>query len=120
MPVKFIKLKDAVRFAKDNSYIFAVYELNGKNYDLKTEFLSEDICSYDSEIVVKTIGCATDFNEFTTTDGKFCFRLHNNMNVPKIIPIFDGKYVDNSYGNLFNGVKNVRNISNRSFSNPYH
>jgi hypothetical protein len=86
MPQKTIKLKEALDFAKNNSYLFAVYEKQDDNYVLFNEAYMSDIAE-DTDIIVKTIGAATDFNEFITADKQYCFRLHNNFNVPKIIPI---------------------------------
>lgn len=85
-PQKIIKLKEALKFAKHNGYILAVYYKKDNNYLLKDDAYMSDIYE-DTDIMVKTIGAAIDFNEFTTADGEYCFRLHNNFNVPKIIPI---------------------------------
>ena len=86
MPQKTVKLKEALEFAKENGYLFAVYEKKDDNYILFNEAYLSDIAE-DTDIIVKTAGAATDFNEFTTADKQYCFRLHNNFNVPKIIPI---------------------------------
>lgn len=90
MPTKIIKLRDAVRFAKENGYLFAVYKKKEDNYNLVNECFCPDNEKdlIDAKIIVKTTEAATDFNEFLTTDKKYCFRLHNTFNVPKIIPIF--------------------------------
>ena len=90
MPQKIIKLKKALDFAKENGYIFAVYKKEDNNYIIQDEAYLSDI--YESEeIIVKTTGAATDFNEFMTKDKEYCFRLHNNFNVPKIIPILQSQ-----------------------------
>jgi len=89
MAIEKIKFSEAAIFAKDNGYWFAVYK-KGSDGD----FLLVETCLWsvsidnDTEIIVKTMGKAIDFNEFITADGKFCLRLHNNFNVPKIIPVF--------------------------------
>ena len=87
MPQKTVKLKEALKFAKKNGYLFAVYKKKDDNYVLFNEAYMSDIAE-DTDIIVKTTGAATDFNEFITEDKQYCFRLHNNFNVPKIIPIF--------------------------------
>lgn len=91
MPTKTINFSDAVKFAKENGYLLAVYKKEEDNYNLVSDsfFLPDDENDLiDAEIIVKTTGAATDFNEFTTADKKYYFRLHNNFNIPKIIPIF--------------------------------
>ncbi len=80
------ELKEALDFAKNNGYIFAVYEKKDDNYVLFNECYLSDIDEH-TPIMVKHECYGTDFNEFTTVDGNYCFRLHNNFNVPKIIPI---------------------------------
>ena len=85
---KTILFKDALNFAKENGYIFAVYEKQDNNYVLKDDAYLSDI--YENEnIIVKIVGSGIDFKEFITEDKNYCFRLHNNFNVPKIIPIFN-------------------------------
>ena len=83
-----IKLKEALEFAKKNGYILAVYKKQDDNYVLFNEAYMSDIAE-DTDIIVKTTGACTDFNEFITEDKQYCFRLHNNFNVPKIIPIIE-------------------------------
>ena len=92
MITKKIQFKRALDFAKDNGYLYAIYEKRGENYELVADIHSlvfDDYITEETKIIVKTIGCATDFNEFITEDGQYCFRLHNNLNIPKFIPIFD-------------------------------
>jgi len=86
MPIKTITLKDAVEFAKNNGYLFAIYKKEDNNYKICSFCYTLEI-DLDTEIIVKTTGAATDFNEFTTKDKEYCFRLHNNYNLPNIIPI---------------------------------
>ena len=87
MAVKTIKLKQAVEFTKNNGYLLAVYKKEDDAYRLYDPCHNDDIVDINTDIVVKTTGAATDFNEFTTKDKQYCFRLHNNFNIPKIIPI---------------------------------
>ena len=86
MPQKQVELKEALDFAKDNGYIFAVYEKKDDNYVLFNECYLSDI-DEDVLITVEIVGTGISFREFTTVDGKHRFLLHNNFNVPKIIPI---------------------------------
>ena len=43
----------------------------------------------DTDIIVETQGeTQTSFSEFVTADGNYCFKLHNNYNIPNVIPVF--------------------------------
>jgi hypothetical protein len=86
MAQKKVELKEALDFAKNNGYIFAVYEKRDDVYVLINECYLSDIEEH-TEIIVKTGGFGTDFNRFMTADGMHCFQLHNNFNVPKTIPV---------------------------------
>ena len=88
MPQKETTLKEAMHFARENGYLFATYKKRGDNYVLIDEAdTAMELAEEYIDIMVKTTGAATDFNEFTSVDKQYCFRLHNNFNVPKIIPI---------------------------------
>ena len=87
MSQKIVKLKEAVKFVKNNGYLLAVYKKEGNNYKLYNDCYIVDVVNEDTDIIVKTTGAAIDFNEFITKDKEFCFRLHNNFNLPNIIPI---------------------------------
>jgi len=88
MPQKKIQFKEAKEFAEDSGYVFAVYEKQDDGNFHKVEDVLWDCPIVDeTEIMVKTTGYATDFKEFETVDGQFCFRLHNNFNVPEIVPV---------------------------------
>jgi len=84
--VRCIQFKEALDFAAENGYIFAVYDKQGDNFVLKDDAYMSRVHEQE-EIIVRIYGCGLNFNEFTTADGQHCFRLHNNFNVPKIIPI---------------------------------
>lgn len=88
MAQKIVKFSEAAIFAKDNGYWFAVYKKgsDGNFLLVETCLWSVDIDN-ETEIMVNRMGAATDFNEFTTVDKQYCFRLHNNFNVPDIIPV---------------------------------
>ena len=86
MPQKILKLQKAIDFTNHNGYFLAVYQKKEDNYNLLT-VVYDDTPSKDIDIVVQTIGAGTSFNEFTTVDKQYCFRLHNNFNIPKVIPI---------------------------------
>ena len=91
MPQKKIQLNEAIEFARENGYLFAVYEKGEDgNFHIINEAYTTEVDPL-TDIMVKTTGAATDFREFTTVDEKFCFRLHNNFNVPKVIPIFQSQ-----------------------------
>lgn len=90
MAEKIVKLKEATRFAVNNGYLFAVYKRGDDgNYYKVEDCVHETPIDPEWDILVKTTGAATDFNEFTTVDMQFCFRLHNNFNVPDVIPVFN-------------------------------
>ncbi len=86
MPTKIITLKKAISFAINNGYLLAVYKKDGEQFVLCEDGSIEDI-DYCSEIEVKTVGGAIDFNEFPTVDGEYLFKLHNNFNIPKTRPL---------------------------------
>ena len=89
MPQKIVRIQEAIDFVNENGYLLAVYE---KEQDGNFHKRTDDIRSLpsfpDRKVVVKTMGAATDFNEFTTVDRQLCFKLHNNFNIPEIIPAF--------------------------------
>ena len=91
MAQKKTTLRKAAEFANDNGYLYAIYQLGEDgNYHILEEAIWEAPVDDTTEIMVKTTGAATDFNEFISVDKQFCFRLHNNFNVPAIIPVFAG------------------------------
>ena len=88
MAEKIVKLSKATNFAVNNGYLFAVYKKGEDgNYHKVEDCIWDTFIDPDWDIVVKTTGGATDFNEFVTADGEYCFRLHNNFNIPEIIPV---------------------------------
>ena len=94
MSQKIIKLEEALEFAKENCYLFAVYGKRDDGYHLiEDTYEDDDIVDVDSQIniIVKTtgegMGLQIHFNEFTTVDKQYYFILHNNYNISKIIPI---------------------------------
>ena len=86
MAQKKITLEEALTFAKENGYVFAVYEKKDDVYVLFNKCYLSDI-DEDTEIIVKTNGFGTNFNRFMTVDGQYCFVLHNTFNVPETIPV---------------------------------
>ena len=86
MANKVVKLADAISFAKDNGYIFAVYEKKDGKYILNNGCYLSDI-EEDTDVLVKTNGAYTDFNDFVTIDGKHRFILHNTFNLKESLPI---------------------------------
>ena len=81
MPQKVIKLQEAQEFVRNNGYLLAMYKKIDDNYVLYDDIYTHGL-NEDTEIVVKTTGAATSFNEFTTVDKEYCFRLHTNLNIP--------------------------------------
>lgn len=86
MAKKVIKFKEALQFAREGGYIFAVYCKRDNNYILKDSAYMSDIYE-DTNIIVDVEHGQTNFNKFITEDKQYCFRLHNNFNVPSVIPI---------------------------------
>ncbi len=82
-----IPLKEAQEFVRNNGYFLAVYKREGDNYKLFSDCYSVEDVDENTPIIVEITGAAMNFNEFTTEDKEFCFRLHNNINIPGIIPI---------------------------------
>ena len=88
MEKRTIKLEEAIRFAKENGYLLAVYKRVHNNFNLLTVCIDDEVPE-DALIVVDVVGSGLDFCEFTTEDNQFCFRLHNTFNIPDVIPIID-------------------------------
>ena len=85
MEVTFAELKE---FAAENGYVLASYtrEWVGENW-----ILDQEIAQYDDETfvcMVEQFGSGVDFKEAVTKDTLTVFRLHNNFNIPKVIPCF--------------------------------
>ena len=91
METKIIKLKEAIEFAVENGYLYAVYTKNNDNYELFQNCYDYETVDEDSNIVVETTGenngLQVHFNQFATEDKQFMFILHNNYNIPKTIPV---------------------------------
>jgi hypothetical protein len=88
MATKTVLLKEALDFADGSGYCFAVYERNGADFVLKYDAYFSRVHE-NKEIIVKIVGCGLDFNKFETKDGQHYFLLHNNCNVPHMIPIVE-------------------------------
>ena len=115
MPKKTIQLKEAIEFARENGYIYAVYKkISDGNFHLSDSCLSNTDLDEDetTPIIVKTTGACTDFNEFTTEDGKFCFRLHNNFNLPEVIPCLKKGELESAKINNNNFFRNYNFFEN--------
>ena len=88
MPQKKTTLLEAANFANENGYLYAVYQKKEDgNFHKIEEAIWESPVDDTTEIMVKTTGACTDFKEFESVDGQFCFRLHNNFNTPEVIPV---------------------------------
>ena len=88
MAQKTAQLKEAIKFAKENGYILAVYKRNGNHYKLYENCYTDDVKGIDenTDITVRIMGSSINFNEFASKDKDFFFLLHNNFNIPNIIP----------------------------------
>ena len=77
-------------FAVDSGYIIACYKKNESGdwqKDSDSVDFDDDITD-DMIIKVKAIRGSIDFKETVTPDKSMLFRLHNNYNLPEIIPCF--------------------------------
>ena len=84
-----VKLSEMREFATENGYLIAAYQIGKDN----CWFLIHEIIDYldllgdDTMIVCNDIG-GIDFREVITEDRQYVLRLHNNFNLPKVIPVF--------------------------------
>ena len=90
MPTKTVTLETACKFVRENHYLLAIYRKEGHNYQKISDCFTLEVDT-ETPIIVKTTEPPTtiDFTEFITEDKKYCFRLHNNYNVPNIIPVIE-------------------------------
>lgn len=86
MPTKLTSLSEAIAFSRCSGYLFAVYKRKDDNYEKISDAFTGEI-ETDTLIEVKRIGSGTDFQSFTTEDKEYYFLLHNNFNIPNVIPI---------------------------------
>ncbi len=95
MAQKKVTLLKATEFAHKNGYLFAVYhkEPDG-NFHKIEDAIFEAPVDDNTEVMVKTTGVATDFNQFKTIGGEFLFKLHNNYNLPDVIQGKDAESCD--------------------------
>ena len=75
-------------FAKNNGYVLASYTRT----NLKDNWLlDQEIAEFDDETficMVEQLGSGVNFKEAVTKDKLTVFRLHNNFNLPNVIPCF--------------------------------
>lgn len=90
MAIVTIKFKEAREFARDNGYLYAYYEKQEDgNWHLITEEADYDTdISDDTEVLVMNVRGNLNMKEVVTPDKTKLFRLHNNFNLPRIIPCF--------------------------------
>ena len=86
MNTKIMKLKEAIEFAKNNGYIFAVYTKQNDKYILHDESYIDDIDENEEIEVEIDSARQINFNKFITVDKSCAFILHNNFNIPQIFP----------------------------------
>ena len=87
-----IKFKEVQEFAIENGYIIAIYlkEKDG-NWHLSKEMIDYDDISPDIVVLAGNIKGNINMNETVTKDKKYLFKIHNNYNLPKVIPCFPEK-----------------------------
>lgn len=77
------------QFCLTEGYLFAVYVRQAnEDYHLNSGEANydEDTFPDDMKIVCDVEGCGVSYREVKSEDGLFIFRIHNNYNLPKIIP----------------------------------
>ncbi len=84
-----VKLSEMREFATNNGYLIAVYQKgdNGCWYLIEEIIDYLDLLDDDTVIVCNNIG-GIDFREVITEDRQYVLKLHNNFNLPKVIPFF--------------------------------
>jgi len=84
-----VKFKSISEFASDNGYLLALYRKNeGGNWDLWDEcFQNDDDVIFEAgDTFIALERSVIDMTETITPDKKWLFVLHNNYNIPKMIP----------------------------------
>ena len=83
-------LSDLRAFCLENGYLFSAYRQQGNgNYKLLTTEANDDPLFPDSMIILcEQEGTAISYRETVSEGNKFIFRIHNNYNLPRIIPAF--------------------------------
>lgn len=88
--IKKSTFKKLVEFCVDSGYIIAHYqrENDGEDWKLVSEIMcNDDLFSPNTVILCSSSdGSSINYNETSTEDKKNVFRLHNNFNLPKVIP----------------------------------
>lgn len=88
-----ITFKELREYLEENGYIIALYEkkqdgnwhLTRKTFDAFDVF---DIVNSDTVLLASNFKGYTNMKETVTIDKKYLFKLHNNYNLPEIIPCF--------------------------------
>lgn len=81
---KTVLFKEALDFADDSGYVYAIYERQGSNFVLKDDAYFSRVHE-NEEIIVGIVGCGLSFSRFETKNGHYLFILHNNFNVPSSV-----------------------------------
>jgi hypothetical protein len=95
MGTKMVEFQEALNFAKNNGYLYAIYRFckQRNNFYLVADnhlYCYDDYLQEDTKIIIEVDKAKQkNFNKFLTEDRQFCFRLHNNYNIPQFIPLFD-------------------------------
>jgi len=83
---------DLREFCRENGYLAASYKLAADNKawlpDNTEANHDDDTFSDEMIIICDKVGTGIDYRDCITTDGKYVFRLHNNYNLPDLLPKF--------------------------------
>jgi len=90
MTISKIDFQEVQEFAVENDYVTAHYD-KGKdgNWHLADDVADfDDVVESDTTVLVKKIKGQLDMKETVTEDKQHLFKLHNNYNIPQVIPCF--------------------------------
>ena len=87
MTVIKIKFGEVKNFVIENGYCLALYkkEIDG-NWHLSDKEIDHGSVHPDTIVFAGNIKGNINMNETVTIDKKLLFKLHNNYNIPEIIP----------------------------------
>jgi hypothetical protein len=124
---KEIKFIEAKNFISSSGYFFAVYQKGGDgNYHKIEDVFDETPIDDNTPILVDTIEDGSiHYKNFMTKDMTYKFKLHNNFNIPDIIPCLSEKEIEWLKKNkkpektTFNNDTNKKNINKLNLENNY-
>ena len=89
MTIEKVTFQEVREFVSENGYILAVYrKQEDGNWYLTDEVCDNEVVAPDTILLASNIGGNINFNETVTEDKQILFELHNNFNIPAIIPCF--------------------------------